>query len=97
MANLDFTKGKDFLGMEVIIKLKNGKTVSRHIKSGFSVPAVDGDQVHADLIDKFVRNAKRVLPQSNIDDCLARIKRLETFAALDDFQAPLRHRAALSK
>jgi 2-methylcitrate dehydratase PrpD len=97
MANLDFTKGKDFLGMEVIIKLKNGKTVSRHIKSGFSVPAVDGDHVHADLIDKFVRNAKRVLPQANIDDCLARIKRLETFAALDDFQAPLRHRAALSK
>ena len=44
MANLDFTKGKDFLGMEVIIKLKNGKTVSRHIKSGFSVPVVDGDQ-----------------------------------------------------
>jgi 2-methylcitrate dehydratase PrpD len=96
MANLDFTKGKDFLGMEVVIKLKNGKTVSRHITSGFSVPAVDGDRVHADLIDKFVRNAKRVLPQSNIGDCLARIQRLETFTALDDFQAPLRHRAVLT-
>jgi len=79
-----------------VIKLKNGKTVSRHITSGFSVPAVDGDRVHADLIDKFVRNAKRVLPQANIDDCLARIQRLETFAALDDFQAPLRHRAVLT-
>lgn len=94
MANLDFTKGKDFLGMEVVIKLKNGKTVSRHIKSGFSVPAVDGDHVHGDLIDKFVRNARRVLPQSNIDDCLARVKRLETFGALNDFLEPLRYKTA---
>jgi 2-methylcitrate dehydratase PrpD len=94
MANLDFTKGKDFLGMEVVIKLKNGKTVARHIKAGFSVPAVDGERVHADLVDKFVRNAKRVLPQAGIDDCLARIARLETLPALDDFQAPLRHATA---
>jgi 2-methylcitrate dehydratase PrpD len=94
MGHLDFTKGKDFLSWEIVVKLKNGKTLSRHIKSGFSVPAVDGDQVHADLIDKFVRNAKRVLPQANIDDCLARIKRLESFSALDDFQAPLRYRTS---
>jgi 2-methylcitrate dehydratase PrpD len=91
MANLDFTKGKDFLGMEVVIKLKNGKSVSRHITSGFSVPAVDGDQVHADLIEKFVRNAKRVLAESHIDDCLARIKQLESSPTLKDFQEPLRH------
>ena len=93
MAGLDFTKGADFLGMEVVIKLKNGKTVSRHIKSGFSVPAVDGELVHADLIDKFMRNAKRVLPQANSDDCLARIKRLDTLKSLEDFQAPLRYQA----
>ena len=91
MANLDFTKGKDFLGMEVVIKLKNGKSVLRHITSGFSVPAVDGDQVHADLIEKFVRNAKRVLAESHIDDCLARIKQLESSPTLKDFQEPLRH------
>jgi len=91
MANLDFTKGKDFLGMEVVIKLKNGKSVSRHITSGFSVPAVDGDHVHADLIEKFVRNAKRVLAESHIDDCLARIKQLESSPTLKDFQEPLRH------
>ena len=93
MAGLEFTKGADFLGMEVVIKLKNGKTVSRHIKSGFSVPAVDGELVHADLIDKFMRNAKRVLPQANSDDCLARIKRLDTLNSLEDFQAPLRYQA----
>jgi len=91
MANLDFTKGKDFLGMEVVIKLKNGKSVLRHITSGFSVPAVDGDHVHADLIEKFVRNAKRVLAESHIDDCLARIKQLESSPTLKDFQEPLRH------
>ncbi len=93
MANLDFTKGKDFLGMEVIITLRNGKTVSRHIKSGFSVPAVDGGAVHADLVDKFLRNARRVLPQANIDDCLQRIRKLETLGSLGDFQEPLRHKA----
>jgi 2-methylcitrate dehydratase PrpD len=65
MANLDFTKGKDFLGMEVIIKLKDGTTVSRHIKEGFSVRALDGDRVHRDLIEKFERNARRVLPEKN--------------------------------
>jgi len=91
MANLDFTKGKDFLGMEVVIKLKNGKSVLRHITSGFSVRAVDGDHVHADLIEKFVRNAKRVLAESHIDDCLARIKQLESSPTLKDFQEPLRH------
>lgn len=94
MANLDFTKGKDFLGMEVIIKLKNGKTVSRHIKSGFSVPGVDGDKVHDELNDKLVRNARRVLPQANIDECLARIARLETVEAAAELQAPLCHRKA---
>jgi hypothetical protein len=94
MANLDFTKGKDFLGMEVVIKLKNGRSVSRHIKSGFSVPGVDGDKVHAELTDKLVRNARRVLPQPNIDDCIARIARLETFEHAAGLQVPLCHRKA---
>ena len=94
MANLDFTKGKDFLGMEVIIKLKSGKTVSRHIKEGFSVKALDGEKVHPDLIDKFERNARRVLPDANIRDCLARIEGLANVADMRDFQAPLRYRKA---
>lgn len=91
MAQLDFTKGKDFLGMEVIVKLKNGRTVSRHIKSGFSVPAVDGAGVHRDLIAKFTRNAKRVLPERKIEECIDRIERVESASGMADFLAPLRH------
>ncbi len=94
MANLDFTKGKDFLGMEVIIKLKNGKTVSRHIKEGFSVRALDGDKLHHDLIDKFERNARRVLPDKNIKDCMSRIDVIEKSSDMRDFLAPLRYRSA---
>jgi 2-methylcitrate dehydratase PrpD len=90
MAKLDFTKGRDFLGMEVVVKLKSGKTLSRHVTSGFSVPGLDGNEVHAELIDKFVRNARRVLPQDRIDDCLARIRRLEGFDSMRDFLAPVR-------
>jgi 2-methylcitrate dehydratase PrpD len=94
MANLDFTKGKDFLGMEVIIKLKNGSTCSRHIKSGFSVPGVDGNRVHRDLIDKFMRNARRVLPEARIARCLANIDELEGSSGLKKFQEPLQHKCA---
>lgn len=94
MANLDFKAGADFLGMEVVIKLKSGKTVSRHIKTGFSVPGVDGDQVHAELNDKFVRNARRVLPEDRIKACMARIATLEQAVAMGDFQEPLRCKAA---
>jgi 2-methylcitrate dehydratase PrpD len=90
MAKLDFTKGRDFLGMEVVLKLKSGKTLSRHVTSGFSVPGLDGNEVHAELVDKFLRNARRVLPQDRIDDCLARIRRLEGFDSMRDFLAPVR-------
>ncbi|MBI3069424.1 MAG: MmgE/PrpD family protein [Betaproteobacteria bacterium] len=91
MAKLDFTKGRDFLGMEVIIKLKSGRTVSRHITSGFSVPALDGARLHPELIAKFVRNAKRVLPDRRIDECIDRIERLDASSAMADFLEPLRH------
>lgn len=94
MANLDFKAGAAFLGMEVVIKLRNGSTVSRRITTGFSVPGVDGERVHAELNDKFVRNAKRVLPEAKIRDCMARIATLEQAASMNDFLEPLRHRAA---
>jgi 2-methylcitrate dehydratase PrpD len=77
MAKLDFTKGKDFLGMEVVITLKNGRTVSRHIKTGFSVPGLKGTELHPELIDKFTRNAKRVLGHAAIGECLDRVRALE--------------------
>ena len=80
MAKLDFTKGKDFLGMEVVIELRNGRTVSRHVKSGFSVPGLDGSELHPALVDKFTRNAKRVLAGAAIDECLARVRALERVA-----------------
>jgi 2-methylcitrate dehydratase PrpD len=77
MAALDFTKGKDFLGMEVAIELNDGRTVSRHVKSGFSVPGLEGSELHPALIDKFTRNAKRVLSDAAIDACLTRVRSLE--------------------
>ena len=90
MAKLDFTKGKDFLGMEVIITLKNGRTVSRHIKSGFSVPGLEGKELHPALIDKFTRNARRVLPEAAINDCLTRVRALERASAASELLEPLR-------
>ncbi|MBI3042636.1 MAG: MmgE/PrpD family protein [Betaproteobacteria bacterium] len=90
MAKLDFTQGQDFLGMEVVLGLKGGKTLSRRVTSGFSVPGLDGNEVHAELIDKFTRNARRVLPPDRIDDCLARIRRLENLDSMRDFLAPVR-------
>ena len=90
MAKLDFTKGKDFLGMEVVIQLKNGRTVSRHIKSGFSVPGLDGAELHPALIDKFTRNAKRVLTESAIADCLTRVRALERASSAGELLQPLR-------
>ena len=80
MANLDFTKGKDFLGMEVVIALKNGKTVSRHITSGFSVPGLQGTDLHPDLIAKFHRNAKRVMSDSATQACVDGVRSLEKLA-----------------
>ncbi|MDB5863863.1 MAG: MmgE/PrpD family protein [Betaproteobacteria bacterium] len=90
MAKLDFTKGKDFLGMEVIIQLKNGRTFSRHIKSGFSVPGLEGAELHPALIDKFTRNAKRVLTDAAISDCLTRVRALERAQSAGDLLQPLR-------
>jgi 2-methylcitrate dehydratase PrpD len=90
MANLDFTKGKDFLGMEVVITLKNGRSVSRHIKSGFSVPGLDGTELHPALIDKFTRNAKRVLGESAIEACLDRVRSLDKIAKIDELLDPVR-------
>jgi 2-methylcitrate dehydratase PrpD len=89
MAKLDFTKGKDFLGMEVVIELKNGRTVSRHIKSGFSVPGLDGAELHPALIDKFTRNAKRVLPAAAIADCITRVRTLEHAKNVRELLQPL--------
>src|SRR5688572_9330873 len=90
MARLDFTKGKDFLGMEVVIELKNGRTVSRHIKSGFSVPGLDGKELHPDLIAKFHRNAKRVMPDAAAQTCLERVRSLEKLTAAKALLEPLR-------
>lgn len=90
MARLDFTKGKDFLGMEVIIALKDGKTVSRHIKSGFSVPGLANGDLHPELVDKFARNARRVLTANAIEDCLRRVRALEQAESIADFLTPLR-------
>lgn len=90
MANLDFTKGKEFLGMEVVIQLKNGRTVSRHVKSGFSVPGLEGTELHPALIDKFMRNAKRVLPDAAISDCLTRVRSLERAQSARELLQPLR-------
>src|SRR5690606_16428204 len=90
MARLDFTQGQEFLGMEVVLELKNGKELSRHVTSGFSVPGLDGDEVHAELIEKFTRNARRVLTQERMDDCLARIRGMDQAASMRDFLAPVR-------
>jgi 2-methylcitrate dehydratase PrpD len=89
MAKLDFTKGKDFLGMEVVIQLKDGRTLSRHIKSGFSVPALEGAELHPELVDKFRRNAKRVLSEAAIAECLSRVRALERAAGARDLLQPL--------
>jgi 2-methylcitrate dehydratase PrpD len=89
MAKLDFTKGKDFLGMEVAITLKNGRTVSRHIKTGFSVPGLKGTELHPELIDKFTRNAKRVLGDAAIGECLDRVRALEHARKVRDLLKPL--------
>lgn len=89
MAGLDFTKGADFLGMEVVITLKNGKTISRHIKSGFSVPGLEGTELHPELIDKFMRNARRVLTDKAAEECLARIRKLESLERADALLEPL--------
>ena len=93
MAKLDFTKGKDFLGMEVIITLKDGRTFSRHVKSGFSVPGLEGAELHPALIDKFARNARRVLPESAISECLTRVRALERAANMREVLEPLRDHA----
>lgn len=90
MAKLDFTKGKDFLGMEVVVTLKDGRTLSRHIKSGFSVPGLEGSELHPALIDKFTRNAKRVLSDAAIAQCLARVRRLESLNTVGELLEPLR-------
>ena len=90
MAKLDFTKGKGFLGMEVIITLKNGRTVSRHVTSGFSVNGLQGTEPHPDLIDKFTRNAKRVLPESAIAECIKRVRTLEHARSARELLEPLR-------
>lgn len=90
MAKLDFTKGKDFLGMEVVIDLKDGRTVSRHIKSGFSVPGLAGNDLHPALIDKFTRNARRVLSDAAIDACLIRVRGLKTAQNAGELLQPLR-------
>jgi hypothetical protein len=50
------------------------------VKSGFSVPGLEGSELHPALVDKFTRNAKRVLPDAPIDECLARIRALERVA-----------------
>jgi 2-methylcitrate dehydratase PrpD len=81
MANLDFTKGKDFLGMEVVVELKNGKSVSRHITSGFSVPGVEGADLHPDLVAKFNRNAKRVMSESAAKACVDAVRSLDKLTA----------------
>lgn len=90
MANLDFTKGKDFLGMEVIITLKNGKSLSRHIKSGFSVTGLEGTDLHPDLIAKFNRNAKRVMPDASAKTCLEGVRSLEKLATAKELLETLR-------
>jgi hypothetical protein len=76
--------------MEVVIQLKNGRTVSRHIKSGFSVPGLEGTELHPALIDKFTRNAKRVLSEAAISDCLTRVRSLERAQNARELLEPLR-------
>jgi hypothetical protein len=75
--------------MEIVITLKDGRTISRHVKSGFSVPGLQGEELHPDLIDKFMRNARRVLKQDAADECLARIRKLETLDRVDALLEPL--------
>jgi hypothetical protein len=75
--------------MEVVIELKNGRAVSRHIKSGFSVPGLQGSELHPALIEKFTRNAKRVLADSAIGECLARVGSLEQAAGARELLVPL--------
>ena len=89
MAKLDFTKGSAFLGMEVVITLKSGRKCTRHITSGFSVAGVEGDGPHPDLLDKLARNARRVVSDERYQECVARIRRLETFDRVDALLAPL--------
>ncbi|MCC6532243.1 MAG: MmgE/PrpD family protein [Burkholderiales bacterium] len=90
MVNLDFTKGKDFLGMEVVIVLKNGKSVSRHITSGFSVPGLQGADLHPDLIAKFHRNAKRVMSDGAAQACVGAVRSLEELAAAKELLETVR-------
>ena len=62
MAKLDFTKGKDFLGMEVVIRLKDGRTV-RHREAqnrGSDARPLSA----AEIIDKFHGNAARAMSAS---------------------------------
>jgi hypothetical protein len=80
MGGLDFTQGAKFLGTEVTIKLNDGRSVSRHITEGFSIPGIENDAPHPELINKFVRYANKILPNRNISSCIECIKNLDTLA-----------------
>ena len=77
MSGVDFTQGSHFLFVELIARLKDGRQVRERVSEGFSVPGVEGDAPHSQLIDKFRRNARRILGEAEVDHLLACVNDLE--------------------
>jgi hypothetical protein len=70
--------------MEVTLHLKNGKSISRQLRTDFALPGVDKGEITEEMISKFVRNAQRVLSDNDISECLARVKRMEELDKISD-------------
>jgi 2-methylcitrate dehydratase PrpD len=90
MANLDLTKGEKFLTMEVTLHLKNGKNISRQLRTDFALPGIRNGGIAEEMINKFVRNARRVLSENDINECLARVKRMEELDNVSDLLDPVK-------
>ncbi|MBI4183132.1 MAG: MmgE/PrpD family protein [Proteobacteria bacterium] len=90
MAGIDFTQGAKFLHMEMVVRLKDGREVREKVTEGFSVPGVEGDKPHPELIAKFTRNARRVLTEARIGAVLDRVQGLETLPRAAALLEPVR-------
>jgi 2-methylcitrate dehydratase PrpD len=77
MAGVDFTQGAHFLFVELIAKLTDGREVRERVSEGFSVPGVEGSAPHPQLLDKFRRNARRILSNERVETIINIVNDLE--------------------
>jgi 2-methylcitrate dehydratase PrpD len=77
MAGVDFTQGAHFLFVELIAKLTDGREVRERVSEGFSVPGVEGSAPHPQLLDKFRRNARRILSDERVETIINIVNDLE--------------------